>query len=282
MTTMSSAFSSFALAGLLAFLVAAQTPAPRRVAAPHTVVEFIVDRQPDASTRELWAGLRFELEQGWHVYWQNPGDSGGPPTLLWQPPRGVVPGEFEWPLPERIPLGPLINYGYTNEVVLPFPLRVDRPLQAGGVALEAQVKWLICSDICIPGQTRLSLALPLPESDRSRIATWRQQIQDARARVPGPAPAPWRMSVASTGTHFVLTVRMDEPATGATFYPLETSRINDAAAQTASAKGNELVLRLEKSPQLTSEPRQLRGVLALPSGGAFVITAPVSAAGAKD
>jgi thiol:disulfide interchange protein DsbD len=64
----------------------------RRAKALHTMVELLVDRQPDATTREVTLGLTFELDQGWHVYWQNPGDSGGPPVVLWQPASGVRSG----------------------------------------------------------------------------------------------------------------------------------------------------------------------------------------------
>lgn len=268
-----------ALAALpLASPVAAQAPSPRRVAAQHTVVELIVDRQPDATTRELWAGLRFELEQDWHIYWQNPGDSGGPPYILWQPAAGLTPGEFEWPLPERIPLGPIMNYGYTNEVVLPFPIKIAR---ASGTPLEAQVKWLICKDICIPGQARLALTLPVPDADKGRVANWRQQIEESRRRVPPAAPATWRATATSSASEFVVTVRMDKPASGAAFFPLETSQVDDAAPQNVAASGNELVLRLKKSESLKGDPKVLRGVLALKSGPAYVVEATFGGAAVK-
>lgn len=252
----------------------AQLAAPRRVAAMHTVVELLVDRQPDASTREWWMGLRFELERDWHVYWQNPGDSGGPPTVLWQPAPGVTIGEFEWPTPERIPLGPLMNYGYTNEVILPFRVRATKPV-ADGTRVEGQVKWMICHDVCIPGQARLGVTLPLGPEDAGKVSGWKRQIDGARARIPKAAPDTWQAKATGTATEFVLTVRMDRPATSATFYPLEISQVNDSAPQDVKASGRDLVMRLRKSDQLTGEPRALRGVLVLASGEAYVVTAPL-------
>lgn len=225
-------------------------------------------------------GLRFELERDWHIYWQNPGDSGGPPTVLWQPVAGVTVGEFEWPVPERIPLGPLMNYGYTNEVVLPFRVKVTGPV-AAGTRIEGQVRWMICHDVCIPGQARLGMTLPLGAEERGKVAAWKAQIGAARASVPQPAPATWRSSATSAGQDFVLTVRKDRPATSASFFPLETSQINDSAPQEAKATGRELVIRLRKSDQLTGDPRALRGVLVLASGEAYVVTAPLGATGAR-
>ncbi len=65
---------------------------------------------------DTWIGVRFLLEPGWHLYWRNPGDSGTPPMLLWTAPAGVTVGDVEWPAPERIPLGSLVNYGYHGDV----------------------------------------------------------------------------------------------------------------------------------------------------------------------
>ncbi len=225
-------------------------------------------------------GLRFELERDWHVYWVNPGDSGAPPTVLWQPTAGVTIGEFEWPVPERIPLGPLMNYGYTNEVVLPFRVKVTGPV-AAGTRIEGQVKWMICHDVCIPGQARLGMTLPLGAEERGKVAAWKPQIDAARASVPTPAPATWRSAATSAGQDFVLTVRKDRPATSASFFPLEISQINDSAPQEAKAAGRELTIRLRKSDQLTGNPRALRGVLVLASGGAYVVTAPLGAGTAR-
>jgi thiol:disulfide interchange protein DsbD len=255
----------------------AQTGPTRRVLAAHTVVELIADRQADASTKEMWMGLRFELEQGWHVYWRNPGDSGGPATVLWHPVYGATTSEFEWPLPERIPLGPLINYGYTNEVVLPFAVRLTRPLGAGSATLVGDFEWMICREVCIPDKRQLSIVLPLAAENASRVATWRRQIEEARQRVPRRAPATWRPSASATSRGFDLTVQLAKPAASATFLPFDLGVIDLAAEQTATASGHQLVLHLTKAKDLASLPRSLKGVLALPSGEAFEVDARLSA-----
>jgi thiol:disulfide interchange protein DsbD len=272
-------FHSCVVAALAAAAPSADAqPAPaRRVQAPHTVVELLVDRQPDTATRELWMGLRFEMEQGWHIYWTNPGDSGAPPYVLWQPVPGLSLGEFEWPTPERIPLGPLMNYGYSNEVVLPFPVRLAKPLAGQPISLQGEVKWMICSDICIPGQTRLALTLPLSTEDRARTAAWRQQIEQARKLVPQPAPTAWRASASATTDGFVLTVRMDRPAAPATFFSLEPNQIAESAPQEAKTNGRELVLRLRRAND-RANPRMLRGVLAFSGGPSYVVEAPLTGA----
>jgi thiol:disulfide interchange protein DsbD len=257
----------------------AQEAAPRRATAPHTVVELIVDRDVGTASREFWLGLRFELEPGWHVYWQNPGDSGGPPTVLWQPVAGLRFGDFQWPAPERLPLGPLVNYGYTNEVVL--PVKIELTGAALPRRIAAQAKWIVCHDICVPGQARLSIPLPVDRAEAGRIPAWKRQIEAALARVPKPAPSAWKASARASGREFVLTVDMDRPAERATFFPLDPSQVDDSAPQEAEVAGRQLRLRLRQSDQLTSPPPALRGVLSFPSGLAVVVAAPVAAAPAR-
>lgn len=72
----------------------------------------------------LWLGLRFELIPHWLVYWRNPGDSGEAPRVDWQLPRGWQAGDIQWPTPQRIPVGPLVNYGYEDLVTLLVPIAV--------------------------------------------------------------------------------------------------------------------------------------------------------------
>src|SRR5262249_10949749 len=103
--------------------------------APHIQVELVAESESARPGSALWVGLRMVLEKGWHVYWRNPGDSGLPPSLKWDLPAGVSAGPIEWPTPERIAFGPLVNYGYEGEVLLPAKLDIaegvplDKPLR---------------------------------------------------------------------------------------------------------------------------------------------------------
>ena len=60
-------------------------------------------------------GLRLRIAPGWHTYWQNPGDAGAPPELTLALPEGVSAGPIQWPVPRRLPEGPLMTYGYTGD-----------------------------------------------------------------------------------------------------------------------------------------------------------------------
>ena len=78
---------------------------------PHVHVQLIA---PDAQLHPGAnnAGLYFKLESGWHVYWKNPGDAGEPPRIRWTLPQGIAAGALQYPIPKRLPLGPLMDFGY--------------------------------------------------------------------------------------------------------------------------------------------------------------------------
>ena len=78
--------------------------------------------QPGASTD---VGLHFVLDKGWHVYWTNAGDSGEPPKIGWKLPQGITASAMQFPAPERLPLGPLMDFGYENEVLFPMTLQAQ-------------------------------------------------------------------------------------------------------------------------------------------------------------
>jgi len=250
----------------------------RQASAPYAKVDLIASGSAVTPGSDLWIGLRFQLDPGWHVYWRNPGDSGNPPVVRWQLPDGVRAGEIVWPAPERIPAGTLVNYGYSNGVVLPVPLTIATGV-AGPVTVGLQVKWLVCQELCVPGQARLELKLPLGAAENAEVSGWKRLIDQARAREPQPAPATWKARAASQKDDFVITIDTGARETQGVFFPIEVSQINDSAPQRVRALDRGLELTLRKSDQLRADPAGLTGVLALPGRPAYVITAPVSRSG---
>jgi thiol:disulfide interchange protein DsbD len=111
----------------------------------------------------FWLGLLIEHQPQWHTYWQNPGDSGLPTRLQWQLPAGFQAGEIAWPLPKKIPIGTLANYGYEGRLLLRVPVTVSANFQfpaTGGLPLRAQADWLVCRQECIPQEGQFALNLP--------------------------------------------------------------------------------------------------------------------------
>ena len=117
----------------------------------------------------LYLGIKFELEKDWHTYWENPGDAGEGAVIKWSLPDGVSTSEILWPGPERIPVDPLMTFGYNNEVILLTKIstsdKIDFPIE-----LNAQVSWFTCKDICIPGNKKLRIKLPITSKKNKKFS----------------------------------------------------------------------------------------------------------------
>jgi len=62
--------------------------------------------------------LSLTMEQGWHVYWVNADDAGEPPRVQWMPVEGLAIGPMQFPMPSRLPVGPMMDYGYEGVAIL--------------------------------------------------------------------------------------------------------------------------------------------------------------------
>ena len=163
----------------------APTPGSAVVSTPHATVTLISEQARVVPGQTLWLGLRFELIPNWHVYWRNPGASGTAPTIHWTLPAGWSAGEIEWPVPERIPTGPLVNYGYTDSVTLLVPIRIpEEVLPAGPLTITADSEWLVCYEECIPEEGRFRIDLNHPDGETAVAGDTREIFARARAQWP--------------------------------------------------------------------------------------------------
>ena len=92
---------------------------PGPVKAQHLTAELVSFGSTIAPGGTLQAGLVLTMEEKWHVYWVNAGDSGEPPHIKWTLPTGLSAGPILFPPPSRLPLGPLMDFGYENTAAFP-------------------------------------------------------------------------------------------------------------------------------------------------------------------
>jgi thiol:disulfide interchange protein/DsbC/DsbD-like thiol-disulfide interchange protein len=226
--------------------------------------------------------VRQTIAPGWHTYWRNPGDSGGPTTVDWRLPPGVKAGEIVWPLPSRQRLMSLVNYGYSGEVYLPVPIEVPASARPGTVLpLTADVLFLVCSDqMCVPVQMSLRLDLPIREGAPPPNPDHGAALEAVLAAAPRPAGieasatlADGVLTLSATGGPLSAALADGEP-TQAVFYPFEGGVIDHAAAQSGQTGPNGLSLRLTPAGDLTAGglTGPISGVLAT-DAGAWEITA---------
>lgn len=148
-------------------LGAAQSPADQ-ASTPHVRAQLVLHApQGIAPGQEVRLGLLLQHQPGWHTYWKNAGDSGLPTQLSWTLPAGLDAGEIDWPVPQQIRVGDLLNYGYEGSVLLPVPVQVApdfAPEADGQVRMAVQASWLVCRVECIPEDVQLQLQVPAAQS----------------------------------------------------------------------------------------------------------------------
>ena len=99
---------------------------PGPVKAQHLTAELTSLSPQIAPGGTQTIGLVLTIEEHWHVYWINAGDSGEPPNIKWTLPKGFTAGPMQFPPPQRLPLGPLMDFGYEDQVAFPITLTAAR------------------------------------------------------------------------------------------------------------------------------------------------------------
>ena len=122
----------------------------------HAKASLITNLQ-SSDQESFYVGVRLQMQDGWHTYWENPGDSGSPFEANWITDEGVIIENVQWPTPITIPYPPLMTYGYEGDIV--FPFQVFRSQETELKTISVDFNFLICADICIPESASLSLDL---------------------------------------------------------------------------------------------------------------------------
>ena len=224
--------------------------------------------------------VRQQIRPGWHTYWRNPGDSGGPTTLDWTLPAGVKAGEIVWPLPERQRLQSLMNYGYSGAVILPVPVDIPADARPGQtLRLKTVARFFVCSDqMCVPEDLDLALDLRVQDGAAPLDPRHGAAIQSVIRSAPRPAGieasagmADGRLTLTATGG----------PLAGAAprwayFFPFESGVLDHAAVQTGQRGAEGLTLSVSAGRDLAAGGLKGRvaGVLATDLGAWEISATP--------
>ena len=252
------------LSGLLPVL--AQTPSAKPAAVVQTerVRAELLAHAPDgvAAGRTVWVGLRLQHQPHWHTYWKNPGDSGLPTQLQWTLPPGVLAGDIDWPVPRKILVGDLANYGYEGDLLLPVPLTITPeykpPLFGGALEVKLQAGWLVCKTECIPEDGTFTLDVPLQSSTALNGAAFAAAFAAAPTPLAGVATArveQGRLLLSVTGLPAALRGRT------LGVFPETPELTQPASASIQQWQGDVWTGSLPLSPVRSESPEQLAVVL---------------------
>jgi thiol:disulfide interchange protein/DsbC/DsbD-like thiol-disulfide interchange protein len=274
-------------AGLLmlaaAGLASAQAPAPQARTGVQRVdaveIELIAERLAVRPGERVLLGLRIRHEPHWHTYWRNPGDSGLATQIEPSGPAGMRFDAVQWPAPVRLWVGPLANYGYEDEIVLPFAAEVPRGVAGPRMRIEAAAQWLVCKDVCIPGEARLAIELPVVADTAAQPArSPHAPLFDAMAARTPDAAVPVSGGAHRDGQRLAIAVPSPPggaPIARAEFFPYAEGVVSVPAPQALSktAAGWRLDLELADGATL---PASIDGLLWV-DGRALELQATIAA-----
>ncbi|NBB92068.1 MAG: thiol:disulfide interchange protein [Gammaproteobacteria bacterium] len=265
-----------AACGLILTLLAATAWAqPGPVQRPHIEVELVSEVKHVRPGEPFRVGLRMMPDEHWHTYWKNPGDSGLSTEMEWTLPEGASASPIRWPYPERVPMGHLVNYGYGGEHLLPVTITPPPGLQDGSdMTVQVAAEWLVCEEVCIPGDAELSMTLPVRDAPAEADAAVADLFAWADRRRPEAVDWPARFDAG--GEQLAIQVESDALPAAAewtVFVGVENVVDHARPAETAQLEG---VLQAGQplSPYLGELPDAMPVVFVDDaSGEAFEVTA---------
>jgi len=229
---------------LILFLLLLAAPAlAQPEPGPKVHARLVAEDKGVAPGGTVTVALEEKIAAGWHTYWKNPGDAGAPTEIEWTLPPGWKAGPIQWPRPKRLPVGPLMDYGYEGTPWLLSNLTAPADAAPGPVVIKAHASWLVCQQICIPEDATLTLNLTVGAGGHDPGVA--KDFAAARALL--PIASPWKVTYA-LGPNLDLYVAApalaaSHPAT-ADFFPATSGIIKNAAPQLVGYAKDGMVLRL--------------------------------------
>ncbi|HVG26973.1 MAG TPA: protein-disulfide reductase DsbD domain-containing protein [Acidobacteriaceae bacterium] len=254
---------------------------PGPVKAEHLTAELTSLSPQIAPGGKQTIGLVLTIEEHWHVYWINAGDSGEPPAIKWTLPKGLKAGPLQFPPPQRLPLGPLMDYGYEDQVGFPIQLSAEPGVKPGKAHLDAHVSWLVCAQVCLPGKAHLGMDMnvvhgPLPETPV--VGALGQAINS----LPKMLPAGMTASAVGGPKRIAITIHTGSTEEDAEFYPYEQQVIENAADQEVQSLPDGVRVTVQRASDSTSLPKTVHGLIKLSGSESYEFTAPVTAGAVPD
>ena len=242
-------------------------PGGSTVTTPHVQAELVAHApQGVGPGQPLWLGLQITHQPDWHTYWKNPGDSGLPTELTWQLPAGLDAGDIAWPVPHKIAIGTLANYGYEDTVLLPVPVTVAQTFAPGPLAKDVTVQlkasWLVCRKECIPEEGHFTLQLPIQSTTALHSAAF-DAAQQAQPQPLTKASAQQQAQVDGDALQ-VRVAGLPAALRGKTLdlFPEMPEVLHNAAEGTQRWEGDVWTARIPLAEQRSNSPSTLPVVLA--------------------
>ncbi len=249
---------------------------------PHVRAQLLSEEEFLLPGKSNWVGLQLEMQPHWHTYWKFPGDSGLPTTVKWQLPEGWKISDVYWPLPSRIFMPPLVNFGFEGEALLGFMLTPPAG-SSGSYELQAKASWLVCKEECIPESVDLHLRVSVKDGQPKKRTVLFEKLRQQQA-----VPPPQGSFVAThmEGKRIGLAWELEEDWLSGTvdFFPLVAQLVTGAKRPEVVKEKGRAIVWLDKAEPFANQEKELPGILVVGEGHqrrAYEVRAPLPVVGAE-
>jgi len=254
------------LVALPALLFAAESKPVKKGA---VAVSLVTDAAAIAPGKPFTVALRMQHDPHWHSYWIAAG-TGYPTAITWTLPEGFKAGDIQWPAPHPLEdsSGKIVGNGYDGDNYLLVEITPPETLPTGAtVTLNAAVEWLMCQDVCMPGDANLTMSLPVAAA-ATTDARWTQAFADTRLKLPDVNTG-WDLSATRDDKDVILRL-MPKPGTthqpaGLRFFA-DDGYVDYSLPQKITADNGGWVLVMALDAAADKNRKRLTGVLTSTNG----------------
>lgn len=253
--------------------------------AQHVAVKLYANATAGVPGQTIRVAIEQTIAPGWHTYWLNPGDSGEAMKIKWDMPSGYKMSDMLWPAPERVPYGPLMNFGYSEYAIMLADLTIPADAKPGDkLNIKGQANVLVCDEICIPETHDVSLNLSIAtnafpdNADLFREAGAQMpQIVDWKTTTEVDANET-RVRITLPASNYAFATHLDEIS----WFPFEWGYVENASEQLATfdpATGT-LTLRQKSASERNIDDLHNANYLIRNTDQAFIVSGTISKAAA--
>lgn len=208
-----------------------------------------------------WIGWWIQREEGWHTYWEHPGNVGLTPHLEWSVPAGLKVGNLQFPYPKRVQMAGVKAYGHHGNTLFLAKLEVPSLEVGTEVKLVAKARWMVCSNVCLPEYNELSIILPVVESEVPD-SDWQSRFGDFLKNRPLPVPRGWKLQAEELGKFTRLTISHPQEIFSKDVYFFGGSYlVCSDSKQPLRLENSQTEILLPKPPWSEENPTHLHGLL---------------------
>lgn len=225
--------------------------------------KLVVDSYSLEKDSTLTLGVLINLQDDWHIYWRNPGDSGLPTEIDLTLPKEITASEIKFPIPQKFSSDEIVNYGYKHQVLFLFDLYVPKDYKFEELIVSAKITSLICKEQCKAFDTTVGINLDLSKEfiAEKNISSLFESTEKML-----PMQNQSLSIIAETRSNYTyLKIFVNENEKqiikNIQFYPYEAGVYKNSVKQSITLKENYFEILLEPDQFRVTDPKTINGII---------------------